>query len=83
MATGRGSRKKFGAGSQGKGDGSGAMTVLPSGVLGENMVLSNRDKAQHNDQRGLDSRAVQTEQYHDHIANQRHGDEFGDLPAED
>jgi hypothetical protein len=81
MATGHGSKKKIGSGSQGKGDGSGAMTILPEGLLRENMVLSNRDKAQHNEQRGLDSRMVQTEQYHDHVANQRHGDEFGEDPA--
>jgi hypothetical protein len=40
-------RKHFGAGSQGKGDGSGAMTVMDDEKLPDNMVLSNRDKAQH------------------------------------
>jgi hypothetical protein len=33
------------------------------------MVLSNRDKAQHSDIRGLDSKYVQTEQYQDHAGN--------------
>jgi hypothetical protein len=32
---------------------------------------SNRDKAQHSQERGLDSKAVQTEQYQDHAANRR------------
>jgi hypothetical protein len=55
------SKKHMGSGTQGKGDGTGALTELPEGILEENMVLSNRDKSQHNDERGLDSRAVQTE----------------------
>ena len=65
------SKKHMGSGTQGKGDGTGALTELPEGVLEENMVLSNRDKSQHSDERGLDSRAVQTEQFHDHAANRR------------
>ena len=62
-------RKHMGSGSQGKGDGTGAMTELDPEILPENMVLSNRDKAQHSRERGLDSKAVQTEQLHDHDAN--------------
>lgn len=63
------SRKHFGAGARGKGDGSGAMTdAAPEDIPGA-IVLSNRDKAQHSDQRGLDGRAMQTEQFHDHAAN--------------
>ncbi len=65
------SKKHMGSGTQGKGDGTGALTELPDGILEENMVLSNRDKSQHSDERGLDSRAVQTEQFHDHAANRR------------
>lgn len=65
------SKKHAGPGAHGKGNGSGAMTVMREGVLGENDVLSNHDKAQHSQERGLDSRAVQTEQYHDHAANRR------------
>ncbi|MGC5781677.1 hypothetical protein [Methylobacterium sp. NFXW15] len=61
----------FGSGAQGKGSGTGAMTELLDGILPENMVLSNRDKSQHSDQRGLDSKNVQTEQYQDHVANRR------------
>ena len=64
-------KKHIGAGAQGKGDGSGAMTELDEDVLPENMVLSNRDKAQHSQERGLDGKAVQTEQYHDHAANRQ------------
>ena len=47
-------KKKMGKGSHGKKDGSGAMTILPEGILPENMVLSNRDKAAHSRERGLD-----------------------------
>jgi hypothetical protein len=65
------SKKHMGAGTQGKGDGTGALTELPEGRLEENMVLSNRDKSRHSEERGLDSRAVQTEQFHDHAANRR------------
>ena len=46
------SKKKMGAGTQGKGDGTGAMTELPDDI--PNNLISNRDKA-HSDQRGLDS----------------------------
>lgn len=62
-------RHKMGAATQGKGTGTGAMTDLPDGILEENMVLSNRDKSRHSDERGLDSKMVQTEQYQDHAAN--------------
>jgi hypothetical protein len=63
------SHKHFGAGSQGKGDGSGANSEVDPEKVGENMVLSNRDKSLHSDARGLDSKAIQTEQLHDHAAN--------------
>lgn len=62
-------RKHIGAGSKGKGDGSGAMTDLDAEQLPENVVLSNRDKAQHSRERGLDGKTIQTEQYSDHSAN--------------
>ena len=68
------SRKHFGPGAQGKGDGTGAMSDIAPEDIPENIVLSNRDKSQHSDQRGLDSKNVQTEQFHDHAAN-RMGDE--------
>lgn len=64
-------RKHIGAGAKGKGDGSGATTDVEEGMLAENMVLSNRDKAQHSRVRGVDSKAIQTEQYHDHAANRQ------------
>lgn len=74
------SRKHFGPGSQGKGDGTGAMSTVDTSAVPDNMVLSNRDKAQHSDQRGLDSRQVQTMQYRDHAANRRVEDMKSDLP---
>ncbi len=67
----RASKKHIGQGAQGKGDPSGARSMLDDDRLEENAVLSNRDKAQHSKQRGLDSKNVQTEQYHDHAANRR------------
>ena len=74
-------RHSMGPGAQGKGDGSGAMTELPEGVLGENEVLSNRDKSRHSDARGLDSRHVQTEQYHDHVGARQSGGRDGEAEA--
>jgi hypothetical protein len=59
------SKKHFGAGTQGKGSGTGAMTEISKDKIEENMVLSNRDKALHSDKRGLDSKQVQTEQRQD------------------
>ncbi|MCJ8520117.1 hypothetical protein ABID21_003117 [Pseudorhizobium tarimense] len=62
--------KHFGAGgTEGKQSGTGAMTDVDKSILPDNMVLSNRDKSQHSGGRGLDSKAVQTEQYQDHEAN--------------
>jgi hypothetical protein len=76
------SRKHFGPGSQGKGDGTGAMSTIDTAAIPDNMILSNRDKAQHSEERGLDSKAVQTEQYRDHVANRRVEDEeLQDLSA--
>lgn len=63
------SRKHMGPATQGKGDGTGAMTDLPEGGIEDNQVLSNRDKSRHSDERGLDGKAVQTEQLQDHAAN--------------
>jgi hypothetical protein len=56
-----------------KGDGSGAMTDLQDDLLGDNSVLSNRDKAQNSRERGQDSRWIQTEQREDHVANKGRG----------
>lgn len=63
------SKKHIGIGSKGKRDGSGAMTDIEKENIPENMVLSNRDKASHPHERGLDSKEIQTEQLHDHSAN--------------
>jgi hypothetical protein len=65
------SKTHFGAGSQGKGTGTGAMTddSIVEGRLEENQVLSNRDKSQHTSGRGMDGKGIQTEQMQDHSAN--------------
>ena len=65
------SHKHMGAGSQGKGAGTGANTELQRDLVGENQILSNRDKAQHSDERGLDSKQVQNEQHQDHSGARR------------
>ncbi len=66
-----GDREHFGKGSQGKGTGSGAMTELDKDAVGENEVLSNRDKKQHSKERGQDGNAIKTEQGQDHAADRR------------
>lgn len=76
--------KHFGAGMQGKGDGTGAMTEIDPADVPDNMVLSNRDKASHGDQRGLDGAAVQTEQLRDHAADRIvEGNATGGAPDEE
>lgn len=57
------SRKRFGKAAHGKGDGSGAMTDTPPDTVGENQVLSNHDKAEHNQERGQDSKWIESEQH--------------------
>jgi hypothetical protein len=54
------------------------MTEVDEQLLGENVVLSNRDKAQHGDGRGLDSKFVQVEQHQDTVAN-RQGTPLDDI----
>ncbi|WP_398466562.1 hypothetical protein [Tardiphaga sp.] len=49
------------------------MTDLQTDMITENMVLSNRDKTQHSDDRGQDSKWIQTEQFEDHEANKGNG----------
>ena len=63
------SKKHMGTGTQGKGSGSGAMTEIDKDKIEENMVLSNRDKAGHSPERGLDSKAIENEQYQDQDSN--------------
>ena len=65
----KGGKKKIGAGAHGKGAGAGANTDVPKEKIGENMVLSNRDKSQHSDQRGMDGKHIQSEQLQDHASN--------------
>jgi hypothetical protein len=59
--------------SQTKGAGSGGMTDLQDDLVGENDVLSNRDKAEASGDRGQDGKWVQTEQLEDHAANKGRG----------
>jgi hypothetical protein len=65
------SRKHFGPGAHGKNDGTGAMTSIDTSEIPDNMILKNRDKAQHSDERGLDSRIVQSMQLRDHANDRR------------
>ncbi|WP_295070439.1 hypothetical protein [Tabrizicola sp.] len=70
-------KKHHGPAVQGKGDGTGGMTDLDASEIPANAVLSNRDKSRHSEERGLDSKAVQTEQLQDHA-----GARLADDPAE-
>ena len=69
MPGGHGSKTHFRSGMHGKSDGTGAFAEVPKEKIGDNMVLSNRDKKQHSDIRGMDGKAIQTDQYQDHSAN--------------
>ena len=69
------SKNNMGAGAQGKQAGVGAMTDVPADMIGENMVLSNRDKSQHPKERGYDGKRVQSEQLQDHSADRLDDDQ--------
>jgi hypothetical protein len=69
MVSGRGSKKHTGVGSHGKGAGVGAMTDIEPERVPDNMILSNRDKAQHTKERGRDGKQIETDQMQDHAAN--------------
>jgi hypothetical protein len=45
------------------------MTDIDKDKIGDNAVLSNRDKSRHTRERGLDGKQVKTEQYQDHAGN--------------
>jgi len=68
-----GDGKRLGPGAKGKGAGTGAMTDVQGELIGDNMVLSNRDKAEHSRDRGQDGKWTQTEQLNDHSANKGRG----------
>lgn len=72
-----GGKTHIGSGAHGKGAGSGALTDIPKDKIGDNMILSNRDKAQHSDIRGMGGKFIQTEQYQDHSANRLTDDDEG------
>ena len=63
------SHKHFGAGAQGKRDGTGAMTDVEVNKIPDAGVLSNRDKSQHDKDRGLDEKGAENEELRDHAAN--------------
>ncbi len=68
-------RRSYGAGAQGKGDGTGAMRELNDEAVRKEDILSNRDKSQSaTSERGLDSRNVQSEAFKDHAGNRRQQD---------
>jgi hypothetical protein len=71
----KGDKKHMGRGAQQKATGTGAMTDIEKDKIGENMVLSNRDKSLHTRERGLDGAVTKTEQYQDHAANRLPEDE--------
>ena len=57
----RASKKHIGKGAHEKGD-AGPVSQTPPDVVGENQVLSNRDKSQHSKERGQDSKWIEAEQ---------------------
>jgi len=63
------SRKHFGKGAQGKQTGTGAMTDVEVEKIPDSGVLSNRDKSQHDKDRGLDGKDTETEELRDHAMN--------------
>ncbi|TCT07653.1 hypothetical protein [Aquabacter spiritensis] len=63
------SRKHMGPNTRGKGAGVGATSEIAPEALPEHGVLSNRDKAAHTEERGLDSKGVQTDEWRTHAAN--------------
>ena len=62
-------KKHMGTGAEGKGSGSGANTEIDKDKIGDNMVLSNRDKAGHPPERGLDGKRIESDQYQDDDSN--------------
>ncbi len=49
------------------------MTDVQNDLIGDNMVLSNRDKTEHSRDRGQDSKWTQSEQLKDHASNKGRG----------
>jgi hypothetical protein len=63
------SKKHTGAGGGEKRAGTGAMTEIDHGKVGENDILSNRDKSLHGKARGQDSKGIQVDQLQDSASN--------------
>ncbi|WP_084030589.1 hypothetical protein [Bradyrhizobium paxllaeri] len=64
-------RKGVGPTARSKGAGTGAMTDFPEEKLGENDVLSNRDKASRSETRGQDGKRIQSDQYQSTVHEKR------------
>jgi hypothetical protein len=62
-------RRHMGSGAQGKGAGVGAMTDVELNKVPDAGVLTNRDKSIHPEGRGLDGKAIQTDDLQDHAMN--------------
>jgi hypothetical protein len=69
--------RKLGEGVHHKRSGAGAMTEVPGNKIGDNEVLSNRDKSRRPDSQGLDGREIQNEQLQDQVHNQQSGERQG------
>ena len=67
-------KKGVGPTARSKGAGTGAMTDLPDGVLGENEVLTNRDKVSRPEARGQDGKRIQSDQYQSHAHEKQQDD---------
>ena len=64
-------KKGVGPGARTKGSGSGGMTEIRDGMLGDNDILSNRDKASHSEARGQDGKRIRSDQYQCHVHDRR------------
>ncbi|RUU82876.1 MAG: hypothetical protein EOS05_21010 [Mesorhizobium sp.] len=53
----------------GKSAGAGAVTSPEKDEIEENAVLSNRNKKQHGQERGLDGNRIKPDQYQEHAAD--------------
>ena len=65
----KGKSKDSGKGTGAKGDGTGAMSSTSRAMVGDNVILSNRDKAQESRTRGADSRFIMNDQRQDQAHN--------------
>lgn len=59
----------------GQKSGTGALTELDDDKVVKSQILSNRDKSQHGDERGLDGKGTQVDGYQDTASNRRRDEE--------